>query len=351
LTIDPRVALVLPFHKMTGQLAELARGDMRHGTVGLGVGHAVLDRDAGTAITLADARGPALREMLAERIAVRLPSAESLARAIATPEAGERIAYFRRELDVDRLSRILHNFATAYAARFALDEQRLPELARTHEVILEGAQGALLDPRSGFPPFITKTPATPSAAVEGLVGKGTRIGVLRAYAHRHGPGPLPTEDAALALPERHNLRNRWQGAFRTGHFDLVLARYAAVASGVDALAVTCLDRLAGAGDVRIVTSYAAPPREPWFDDAFAMEDERIVGVRRGDADVARVLAACRPGSELRLRGWDASICEARKLADVPSSARAFLEFLASRDGIGLPIAVVSLGPTHLQKLR
>ena len=324
LTIDPGAALVLPYHKMTGQLAELARGGDRHGTVGLGVGEAARERDAGRAITLANARdGAALRRTLAERIAERLAHAEQFA---GSAEADERLAYFRRELDVERIARIVGGFVRGYASALVPDDERLPALRALGPVILEGAQGILLDPTCGFPPFITKTPATPPSAL----AVDHRLGVMRAYAHRHGPGPLPTEDAALVLPEAHNTWNRWQGAFRVGPLDLVLARYAVRAARVDSIALTCLDRVPG--EVRAVTAYDyTGPVEPWFDGAFAYTVERdrvrITEIRDG-AGIATVLAACRPAAEIKTNA----------IADLVASE------------LGVPVTIASAGPTWRDKV-
>jgi adenylosuccinate synthase len=262
LTIDPRAAVVLPYHKMIGQLAELARGEQRHGSVGLGVGEAAREREAGQAIRLADARDLAgLRARLALRIAERLAAAEELARG---DEALERLAYFRRELDVDRVARILHGFVSGYARLLASDDERLPGL---RPAVYEGAQGVLLDSSVGFAPFVTKSPVVPFL-------DGERIGVMRAYAHRHGPGPLPTEDPSMELPEAHNVWNRWQGRFRVGPMDLPLARRAVAAARPDALALTCVDRLA---EFPVVVEYERPPVRVGRDALVALV-ERELGV-------------------------------------------------------------------------
>jgi adenylosuccinate synthase len=85
----------------------------------------------------------------------------------------------------------------------------------------------------------------------------TRLGVTRTYQTRHGPGPFPTEDPTLDLPEQHNADGRWQGPFRTGHLDAVALAYAAeVAGGVDAVALTHLDAASQhRGDLRICRAY------------------------------------------------------------------------------------------------
>jgi adenylosuccinate synthase len=147
----------------------------------------------------------------------------------------------------------------ARQARLADDDALRALLARSGAVVFEGAQGVLLDERHGFAPHTTWSDCTPSNALRFLDGFGggvTRLGVVRAYATRHGPGPLVTEDAALTarLPDAHNGRHPWQGDFRVGWFDAVATRYAVRAcGGVDALAVTCLDRLDG--DWRLAHAY------------------------------------------------------------------------------------------------
>jgi adenylosuccinate synthase len=124
-------------------------------------------------------------------------------------------------------------------------------------VVLEGAHGVLLDERAGFHPHTTWHSCTTGAAVELLKrhafeGPVHRLGVVRTYLTRHGPGPFPTEDAGLRarLPERHNSDEGWQGRFRVGWPDLVLLRYALGVSPVDGLAVTHLDRAVERAAVR-----------------------------------------------------------------------------------------------------
>jgi adenylosuccinate synthase len=85
-----------------------------------------------------------------------------------------------------------------------------------------------------------------------------RLGVARVYAHRHGPGPLPTEapDLASALEEPHNVHGPWQGGFRVGWPDAVMARYARdVTGGMDGLALTHLDAFDRVGEWRLGVEY------------------------------------------------------------------------------------------------
>jgi adenylosuccinate synthase len=152
-----------------------------------------------------------------------------------------------------------------FATRVAVASDRVvaEALACGTGVVFEGAQGVLLDEDWGFHPYTTWSRCTFEDVDElmrqaGAGERALRLGVARVYAHRHGPGPLPTESTALgaALEEPHNGDGAWQGPFRVGWPDLVLARYArAVCGGLDALALTHADELARRDNWRVAVSY------------------------------------------------------------------------------------------------
>ena len=170
-------------------------------------------------------------------------------------------------------------------------------------VILEGAQGALLDRDHGEHPWVTPSRISRRAAHDALTTLGlgdapsTCWGVLRAYFTRHGAGPFPTEDQELtrALPEPHNTHGPWQGAMRVGWFDAVLARRAIeIAGPIDRLAITCLDRLDALPEVRLRTAtgwQTSASGLPYLEHLEAALDRSIDLVSRGPAagdKVARV---------------------------------------------------------------
>jgi adenylosuccinate synthase len=146
-------------------------------------------------------------------------------------------------------------------------------LRETENVVFEGAQGVLLDADAGFHPFTTWSRCTTANAfelIEQAAPQGARvfkIGVMRSYVVRHGPGPLPTETNELMPPvSEHNQTNQWQGAVRYGWFDAVLARYALeVTGGVDALMVTHLDALSNLQEWKYCAGYRSHPA---FDQGF-----------------------------------------------------------------------------------
>jgi adenylosuccinate synthase len=126
----------------------------------------------------------------------------------------------------------------------------LSRLAQQGSLLFEGAQGVLLDEWRGFHPHTTWSTTTPAnaralLATIGYVHPVKTLGVMRAYHTRHGAGPFPTEAPGLAkyFRDKNNGTHEWQGAFRVGHLDMVLTRYALkVSRGIDGLVVTHLDQ-------------------------------------------------------------------------------------------------------------
>jgi adenylosuccinate synthase len=254
LTIDARALIITPFHIELNRLKEQARAGNRHGSCGLGIGEtrAYEIRYGREALATGDLLDPpvlrAKLRLVAERLveqARRFEPSVSVSDAVMD-ETLERYA---------RVSRLVRIVGPDFLG------ERLREAAG--EVVFEGAQGVLLDESYGFYPHVTWTDTTTANAVRlleeaGYGGPVRRLGVVRAYATRHGAGPLVTEDASLAgsIPELHNTGYEWAGGMRFGHFDAVATRYALeVTGGVDELAITHLDDLPRLGGPRISHSY------------------------------------------------------------------------------------------------
>lgn len=250
LTVDRRARLTTPYHAAANRLRERARGAGRHGSCGMGVGEtAAYDlAHPGDAPTVGDcaSRTPLLRRL--RRLRDRLTDELGPLGAPPPEDCADAFTAFGRAV---RLT----------------DGTALRRLARQGPLVFEGAQGVLLDEWHGFHPYTTWSTTTFAnaetlLAEAGAAGSARRVGVVRTYTTRHGPGPLVTEDAGLAavLPERHNGHGRWQGAFRVGHFDAVAHAYAVEAcGGVDALALTHVDAV-GRGPLRICRAYGVDGR-------------------------------------------------------------------------------------------
>ncbi|NUP48029.1 MAG: adenylosuccinate synthetase [Catenulispora sp.] len=261
LSADSRALLTTPYHRAANRVREAARdrtpGATRHGSCGMGIGETVsfslaVSPDKPPRVGDCRSRPELLRKLRALRDHVAADLELSGLRLPADLPGPECCA------DVYQ----------AFAQRVRIvDEERsgyLGALLDSGPCVFEGAQGALLDEWYGFHPHTTWSTTTFANAGQLLTESGQdrdsalRLGVVRTYTTRHGAGPMPTEDAALApgLPEPHNETGAWQGAFRVGHFDAVAHRYALdVCGGADALVVTHAD--AAAEGRRLCWAYQA----------------------------------------------------------------------------------------------
>jgi adenylosuccinate synthase len=264
--ISERARVVTPLHQAMGRLRELARGDARHGSCGVGVGEAVQDSlghpdDTVRAEDLGD--GARLRRKLDRVRERKRHELRALGGALPGSDAVRRERYV---CEVPAATERWIEQAVSLARRnvIAPDAALATWLGSCPAAVFEGAQGVLLDERHGFHPFTTWSSCTTSNADELLRESGgdlepARIGILRSHALRHGPGPLPTETERVRPVLDHNRANEWQGSVRYGWFDPVLARYALdVVGGLDAIAVTHLDACRSLGRFRHVTGYRCP---------------------------------------------------------------------------------------------
>jgi len=198
-------------------------------------------------------------------------------------------------------------------------------------LLLEGAQGAMLDVDHGTYPFVTSSNTTAGGAAVGSGIGPTAVdavlGVIKAYTTRVGNGPLPSE----AGPEQSDELRALGGEFgattgrprRCGWFDAVVARYAARLNGLTHLAVTKLDVLDTIPSIPVCVGYRVDGEE--LDDV--------------PADLDR-LGRVEPVYET-LPGWCKPVGEARTMADLPPEARAYLERIEAL--LETPIAYVSVG--------
>jgi adenylosuccinate synthase len=245
LTVHPRCLVATAWHRALNRLRELSRGAGRHGSCGQGVGEArrYWLGHGEDAVFAADLRDPhALRgkfELLRQRALLELQD--------FVGRVGEDDL---REFDLWELS-------AEASARLLTGTEGLAlsaEVPVCDTAVFEGAQGVLLDEYRGFHPHTTWSTVTAHHAWELVAQAGAEevavLGVTRAYATRHGEGPLPTDcpDLTARLPDPGNPWNRWQGGLRCGWLDLPLLRYAAAVAGpLDGLIVNHMDQVAADG--------------------------------------------------------------------------------------------------------
>ena len=317
LGLSPAAHLILPYHRAVEAAAE--RGPGAIGTTGRGIGFAYRDKAARTGLRLADLYDREAFVARADRTLSRL--------RLEYPEAAE-LAAMNGTSVLDALRE-----AAAWARPLLCDVagELHAALGRGKRVLLEGAQGTLLDLDHGTYPYVTSSSASAAGAPLG-VGLGPRavdrvIGVTKAYTTRVGHGPFPSE-----MPEAEAARLREAGEEygattgrprRCGWLDLPALRYAAHINGLDALVITKLDVLDSFEQIRVVTAYEG--------------DGSGGGVFNADA---RSLERCRPAWRT-FPGWRVPTTAARRWSDLPGPARHYLEWIERECGV--PIQSVSVG--------
>jgi adenylosuccinate synthase len=198
-------------------------------------------------------------------------------------------------------------------------------------VLLEGAQGALLDVDHGTYPFVTSSNTTAGGACIGAAIGPTAIdavlGVLKAYTTRVGGGPLPTEVTGELGEKLRELGGEYGATTgrprRCGWFDSVVGSYAARVNGLTNLAITKLDVLDTFSEIPVCVGYKA-------------RGEIIHNI---PTDLS-VLDSVEPVYE-QLAGWQSPTGDARDLSDLPRQARVYLDRMAEL--VGAPISYVSIG--------
>lgn len=265
LVIDARCRVTTPFHQAAGRLRERLNG---HGSCGVGVGETVRQAIASPELALRygdlldSSRALEKLDVLRARLHTEFAGLAPRDRAAAQEHA------LLADPDVARRWLAIAQGA-AQQAPPASPDTVAARLSRPGTALFEGAQGVLLDEWRGFHPHTTWSSVS-AAAVEavleelGIAGSVQHLGVLRSHLTRHGAGPLPTADAALdRLQEPHNANDGWQGAFRRGHPDAVLLRYALEAVGrLDGLVASHLDVLDQLEGLRWCNGYRLPSGPP-----------------------------------------------------------------------------------------
>ncbi|MBA4156711.1 MAG: adenylosuccinate synthase [Gemmatimonadetes bacterium] len=317
--VSGRAHLLLPYHKILDRAAEERRGAGKIGTTGRGIGPAYEDKVARQGIRVAD-----LRDLVGAEERLRAAAARVNERLIGQGSS-ERVDADRLVSDVLAIRERLYGLSTE-TGRVIHDALR-----EGKRVLLEGAQGALLDVDHGTYPFVTSSNTTSGGAALG-VGIGPTaidavVGVVKAYTTRVGAGPLPTEFPSPMQEHMRELGGEYGATTgrprRCGWFDAVVVRYAARVNGLTGLAVTKLDVLDTLEELQIATGYRV--------------GGEILDEFPGDLGL---LEEAEPVYET-LPGWQTSTADARRWDDLPAAAQAYLRRL--EELTGAPIWFVSVG--------
>jgi len=241
-TIEADALVTNVYQIAANRIRENLRGVERHGSCGMGIGETVSDSidHPEMAIRIKDLTD-------SQELLRKLRFSYDLKRASFNFTDERNSLYWPSP--PERLVELYLQFGDRLASRGGVvgPEHLQSAFKQDMTIIFEGAQGVLLDQDYGFHPHTTWSDTTFSNADTLLEGHpARRVGILRGYHTRHGMGPLPTQirSSEVIQADDHNSYGEWQDAFRCGHFDMVLAKYALkVIGGVDELVITNLDKL------------------------------------------------------------------------------------------------------------
>jgi adenylosuccinate synthase len=338
LVISDRAHVVMPWHKAEDELRErwLSEGALEPiGTTKRGIGPCYADKALrGTAIRMGDLLRP-------EVLAARLPSIcrlkTAMLGAITGPDQG------MTSYDAVAMAELCAGWGRRFGP-YIKDTAALLRggLERGQRVLFEGANATLLDVDHGTYPYVTSSTCASHGGATGagvpVSAVGHVLGVMKGYSTRVGGGPMPTElvgsEADRAIGEGIRQRGREFGTTtgrprRVGWLDLAAVRYTARLNGAGGLCVMLLDVLGGLEKLRVCTAYTL--------------DGQTIDELPPDA---HLLARCRPVYQ-EFAGFG-DITGARRLSDLPSGARAYLELIERTVGVG--VSYVSVGPDREQTI-
>jgi len=331
--IDPRrirvsraAHVIMPYHIALDGAAEAHLSGSEIGTTRRGIGPTYADRAWRAGVRMEDLLDP---KALRERLARVLPERNAILHE----------SYGQPGFDLDDL----------LSEALVWGEQLRPHIADTtnlvqdaladgKHVILEGAQGTLLDLDHGTYPFVTSSnPIAGGACTGGGVGPlqiDHVLGIIKAYSTRVGAGPFPTElddEAGRYLLEKgHEFGTTTGRQRRCGWLDAVPLRYSVAVNSVSDLMVNKLDILSGMDELRIATAY------------------RVRGETVRWPLPLRDLEQAEPVYEV-LPGWEEDISAVRSMGDLPANAVSFVDAIEA--AAGAPVAIVSVGPERSQTIR
>ncbi len=322
LWISPRCHVVMPYHPMLESIFEQAKGAGRTGTTKRGMGPVYADKVSYNGIRLYDL---ADQDIFAEKLRIQLAIKNPILLAFGLPALDFDQVYQEKLAQYAKLS---HWVREPYGLIQGT-------LASNGNILLEGAQGALLDNQWGTYPYCTASTTLAGGACPGL-GLAPRsiervIGIAKAYTTRVGAGPMPTEltdsTGQIMQQEGAEFGTVTQRPRRCGWFDAELVRFTSQLNGVTELALTKLDVLDKLPNLKICRGYTHPSGS-----------DRVWQYWEGDA---AWLDTCQP-IYLEMEGWQQDTRELRSFDQLPKNAQAYIKKI--EELVETPIRYVSVGP-------
>jgi len=322
LFISHNAHLIMPYHKLLDSISE--SGKIKIGTTGRGIGPCYIDKFDRKGIRIVDLLN---RDVLEKKLRQNVEEKNILLKKL----------YDDKGFDIEEIIKEYISFDEAIDG-YVTDVPLLlnDAIKGGNNILLEGAQGTLLDVDHGTYPFVTSSNPTSGGASTGSGIPPNKIdnvfGIVKAYTTRVGNGPFPTE-----LTDKDGEKLRKEGAEfgattgrprRCGWFDAFLVRYSAMINGIDTVAVTKLDVLSAFKKINICVGYKLNGKL----------------LKSFPSDVDR-LSSVTPVYET-VDGWMEDISDCKSYDVLPQKTKEYLEFISKQANI--KIEIVSVGPKRKQ---
>ena len=322
LYVSERAHVIMPYHILLDNLEEEARGSGAIGTTGQGVGPAYMDKTGRMGIRVGDLLDSSTLE-------AKLRPTLEFKNALITK------IYDRDPLSMEDMLSKCKEWAQWLTPHVQSTEKLIQDiLAGNQRILLEGAQGTLLDLDHGSYPYVTSSSPSVGGACTGLGLNPQSIsgvlGVFKAYSTRVGSGPMPSElhdeTAELLREKAHEYGTTTGRARRVGWFDAVAARYSRQINGFTGMVFTRLDILDGFPSVKICVGYKVGDQEiDYFPANIALQEQ------------------CLPVYE-ELPGWDTPTASSTKKDQLPTNALNYIKRV--EDLVGCRVQIISTGPSR-----
>jgi adenylosuccinate synthase len=326
LLISENAHFILPYHKVMDRVSEAIKEGCAIGTTGRGIGPAYADKISREGIRVGDLiHSGSWQDQVRENVRVKNIYLEKV--------------YNEPPVDPDSVIGLLLVFKERLGGCVADTVHFLHQAVENNQrILLEGAQGTLLDVDFGTYPYVTSSNTMIAGVFAGLGidprGIDQVLGVLKAYATRVGNGPFPTELKGSFGGKLRELGGEYGATTgrprRCGWLDCVAAKYAIQINGIDSLCITKMDVLDTLDEIKICTGYKVRG-----------------GMLPGYPQYSHKLNDVEPVYET-MPGWSQSIADVRKYNDLPVAAKRYLERISGI--LDVPIQIVSVGSGREQTI-
>lgn len=327
LLISDRANIIMPYHKILDGAEEQYLGDKKIGTTKRGIGPCYSDKVARNGIRAIDLTDKETLRRLLLRI---LPIKQKMIDLYG----------IKNKLDEKEILETYSTYGKRLNQYITTTHIELNKAIRKKKnILLEGAQGTMLDVEFGTYPYTTSSHTIAGGSTIGAgIGPGVInniIGIVKAYTTRVGEGPLPTEllDKTGEHLQKigHEFGTTTSRPRRCGWLDLVVVRHSCLISGISSLAITKLDVLNGLPELKVCIAYS-------------LKGKTI------DYFPARIndVAACKPIYKT-FKGWARMDAASQKVSDLPKAAQEYLRFIERQTDV--PIGLVSIGPGRTETIE